>query len=109
MNIPSKVCYHTGTSGHYTGCQNCSELNGISIFPPASFTSMLVLFSFRMYEDGMVNIDLISLISITKTDQSLFAVLKFIGESRGTSTDAGINLLADFHRGRNSILLTNFM
>lgn len=42
---------------------------------------MLVLFSFKTYEDEIVSIGLISLISITKPDQSLFSVFKFTGES----------------------------
>jgi hypothetical protein len=64
-----------------------------------------------MYEDVIVSIGLIYLItsSIMKTNQSLFVMLKSIGESGGTSTDTGLNLLADFHRRKNSILLTNFM
>jgi hypothetical protein len=73
---------------------NCMVL---VFFPPASFTGILVLFSFRMYEDGMVSICLISLIIITKTDQSLFKVLNFTGESGDRSTSTGLIFLADFH------------
>jgi hypothetical protein len=78
------------------------------LFPPSNFTGILVLFSVKMYDNGMVRIGLISLISVTKTDKSVSAVLKFIDESGGRLIDIRLTLLADFHR-RNSILLTNFM